>query len=243
MPGQRGRIISAMADARDFSVILFLVLVAISAYLATTRAISGAALGWCLLASAVSVGLIRNVDRLEELAFRRGDDQVLVKIRQIQQDVYAKVEEVRRMSKATASFTVDSIVSANRFAGDDHQEQMLRRGAEVDAFLREAGVPEAERADLVRPIILTVARDYRRRVIAETRPAVVNAMPSTHREQVIEEITSLLNHDGHRLDKLANVIAAADRHELTWPSFRKAIETYRDFLKHHPEIAEGASPS
>jgi hypothetical protein len=112
-----------MAEVRDFSVILLLVLVGICAYLANVRAISGTAFAGSLVACAISVVLIRNVDRLEQLVVRRGDDQVLVQIKQIQKDVYAKVEELQKIAAGIAAFTTASIVAENRFAGLDHQER------------------------------------------------------------------------------------------------------------------------
>ena len=54
-------------DPRDFSIILFLVLVAISGYLTILRTINGTSFALAIIASAGAVMLLRNADRLEQL--------------------------------------------------------------------------------------------------------------------------------------------------------------------------------
>ena len=150
-----------MNQSADFSIPLFLILVGISAYLATARIISGGGLAACIVASAAAVILVRNVDRISELAFKGGDQEVAVKMRQFQQEIYAKVEELQRVATGLATFTAASIINENRYVGEDHGERMLRRRDELEKFLSEAGVPPEKRAEVVGPITEMVDWDMR----------------------------------------------------------------------------------
>jgi hypothetical protein len=217
-----------MAEVRDFSVVLFLVLVAICAYLANVRAIGGAALAGCIVASAFSVALIRNIDRLEQLVFRRGEDQVLVQIRQIQKDVYAKVEELQRIAAGVATFTAASLVSENRFASEDHQERMLRRRDELETFLQEAGIAEARRREIVRPITLIVDWDLRRAIVID---AVAAWKPhnTPGRDELQQELQRLLQQPD-RVSGLAQVEELLRKHGIASEGLPRSIEHYRRLL-------------
>src|SRR5688572_15275705 len=95
----------AGADPRGFAVVLFIALAVICAWLRVNNFLSGPAFAASLVASAVAAALIMNVDRLDKLSFGRGDSAMRAEFQRLQDEVYAKVEELRRVARGVAVFT------------------------------------------------------------------------------------------------------------------------------------------
>jgi hypothetical protein len=151
---------------KDFSPILALGLVLICVYLLMTGRLTGGQLWPSLLVCLLIVVTVHNLDVIDNLAVKGpGGTEAVVQMQRLRDDVYAKVEELRKLAIGVAKFTAASIVSENRFAGEDHQDRMLRRRDELETFLAHAGVSEAERQDLTRPITLMVDWDMRRAIV------------------------------------------------------------------------------
>jgi Mn-dependent DtxR family transcriptional regulator len=62
-------------------------------------------------------------------------------------------------------------VSESRLAGLDHHDRMLRRRDELERFLKDSGVPETRREELIRPITTMVDWDLRQAIVGNAVPA------------------------------------------------------------------------
>lgn len=153
-----------VADPRAFAVVLFVALVTICAWLRFNGMIHGWAFAGSILASAVAVLLITNVDRLQELILRRGNSEMRAQFKQLEAEVYAKVEQLQRVAEGVAAIAASSIASENRLSGEDHIERMLRRRDELIKFLTAEDVPLDAAQRIVRPIDLMADWDFRRRI-------------------------------------------------------------------------------
>jgi hypothetical protein len=96
-----------------------------------------------------------------------------------------------------ASFTTASIVSESRLAGLDHEDRMLRRRDELERFLKDAGVPEARRDELIRPITTMVDWDLRRAIVGNAVaawkvPPGTSPTDSTKRDDMEKKLEAIL---------------------------------------------------
>lgn len=225
-----------MSDVRDFSIILFIALATISAYLVFVGRIGGGTFGWCLLASAIAVILIRNGDRLEQLVLKRGDDEVLVQIKQVQREVFAKVEELQRVSAGVAAFTVDGVIIGNRFlAPETHLERMLRSRDSLERFLTDTGLEPDKRKALLTPINVQVDWDARSMIVTNVAAAwrlEEDEAPTnpTKRDAFLAQLRLALQ----RTDRLKGLEDAeqllATKKFSDRQGIQDAIETYRRIL-------------
>lgn len=222
-----------VADFREFSVLL-LVFVAICAYLATARVIGGAAFAASIVASAIAVLLIRNMDQVERLMWKTGDDQLLVEMRQIQRDVYAKVEQLQQMAVSLAKFSVAGIVAENRFVNEEHQAAMLHRKDELDAFLKNTGIDESARAQILQPITTWVDWDLRQAIVGNAvsewkPPSGSDPTDTRSRDELQRQIENTLQQPD-RLAALNAVEKILRQHGLESHELSRSFKQYRDYL-------------
>jgi hypothetical protein len=151
--------------------VLFVGLVLICASLLYNRTINGPAFALCIVASAAAVILLANTDRLEQLLFKQGDNELRVGLQQLERNVYARVEALRRIAEGVASMVAEGVARENRFTGEDEVEQMLRRRDDLVRFLSGDDVASQSSAAIVRPIELMADWDLRTRILVDARAA------------------------------------------------------------------------
>lgn len=158
-------------DPRGFSIVLFVGLVLICASLLYNRTIGGGAFAFCIFASAAAVTLLANTDRLEQLFFKQGDNEVRVGLKELERNVYARVETLRRIAEGAASMVAEGVAAENRLTGEDHVERMLRRRDDLVKFLSTDDVASKSASTIVRPIELMADWDLRQQIFTDARAA------------------------------------------------------------------------
>ena len=155
----------------DFSVVLFLIIAGVVAYLAQTKVIGNWGVPFGLLAAAIAAVIVGHFDQIEKLTFQVGENRrVLVETKQVRDEVYAKAAEVRRLAAGVAAFTVAAIMGESRLAASslEHHERMLRRRDELQKFLAESGVDTNTSGVLLGRITALVDWDLRRAIVTDT---------------------------------------------------------------------------
>ena len=124
---------------KEFSAVLAIGLVLICVYLLMTGKLSGWQFGFALLASSFVVVGIHKIDEIRLFSVEGGGAKAVMEMRELRDDVYAKVDELKKIAAGIAKFTVEGIVRANRWTDHTRQEQALRQRDELEVFLRETG--------------------------------------------------------------------------------------------------------
>jgi hypothetical protein len=150
---------------KDFSAVLAIGLILICAYLLITAKLSGWQFGFALFASAFIVIGLHNIDNIGKLSVKGGGVDAVMEVRELRNEVFAKVDELKKIAAGIGTFTVASIVGEGRFVGSDHQDRMLDRRDQLDAFLKDAGIDDEQRSRTISPITRMVDFDYRRRIV------------------------------------------------------------------------------
>ena len=179
----------------------------LSPHLLRTNALGAPSYVLILTATGVPCIAIAKVDVIEILDLKN----MRLEVQRARDDVYAKVDELQRTAAGVASFTTASIISENRFAGLDHQDRMLRRRDELERFLKDVGVPEPRRDELLRPITTMVDWDLRRAididaVAAWKVPPGASPTDSSARNEMQKDLESILQ----KADRPAALTEAAE---------------------------------
>lgn len=155
-------------------------------------------------------------------------------IRQVRAEVYAKAEEVQKLAAGIASFTAASVVAESRFTGLDHQERMLRRRDELSAFLKDAGVPDDRREELIRPITMMVDWDLRRAIVVNAVaswqvPPGINTTDTSQRDALQAEIEAILQQPD-RVKALQDTEKLLQDRGVSSEILSQSIDEYRRML-------------
>ena len=106
-----------MAYPKEFSVVLFLLLVALCAYLLCVGKLSGATFVSSIFVCAFAVAIMHNLDLLQKLSLKKGDLEASAEFERIRSDIYAKADEVQRMTESVAGMIAETVATSNRFGG------------------------------------------------------------------------------------------------------------------------------
>ncbi|MGH7146956.1 MAG: hypothetical protein ACREIJ_03540 [Nitrospiraceae bacterium] len=227
-----------MPYPKEFSVVLFILLIALLAYLLMIGKLTPWSFMGGLLLSAIVVGVMHNLDVLSRLVVRGGGYEASVEMRQLRDDVFAKAKEVQRLAEQVTSMIAWGIANTGRFVGDDFQAQLLVQREELRRMLKDLKVSEERSAQLVLPITTAVANDYRHDLLRQAWQAIVDSAPGTdeQRKTKLHEIEQVLNQADQlaALEQLEKIIAEKN---IEQPKFRKSLERYRTYLRENPVIS------
>lgn len=199
-------------------------------YLLRASTLGAASYVTLLITTALVSIAIARVDVIELLDLKN----MRLEVQRAREDVYAKVEELQRTAAGVASFTAASIVNENRFVGLDHAERMLRRRDELERFLKDTGVAETRREELLRPITMMVDWDLRRAIdvnaVAAWRvPPGMSPNDSSLRDAMQRELETILQ----KADRPAALTEATEfltKRGIASESLSSSIAQYRQML-------------
>lgn len=141
-----------------------------------------------------------------------------------------------------ATFTVASVVSEGRLIDrENHHRKMLRRRDELDVFLRESGIGDAQRAATVLPITQTVDWDMWRAIVINTvaswRPPK-GANPTDHADRGAfqKQVEGVLQQPDRLKGVTEAEVLVRPLYRDDDPILRKSVEEYRALL------ADGSLP-
>jgi len=218
---------------KDFSVVLFLLLVGICAYLLCVGRLSGRLFVTSLIVAAVAVVLLQNSDVLQRFSLKGQGMEATAEFERIRQDVYAKADAVRQMTEAVAGLMAEEVATAGRFGGrvePDPVAHLIQSRDQLHRTLANAGTPEDHIKQLLAPFAQWIPFDLRNALISSVQTA---AQQKGWKPQQLNdfstELSSLLNKEPHE----ASLSAAEHKireASLTSPDINLDIERYRTFL-------------
>ena len=150
---------------KDFSPILALGLVMICVYLLMTNRLTGGQTWLALLSCAFIVVAVHNLDAIGNFRVKAGGAEAVMEMKELRDEVYAKVDELKKVASGVATFTVQSIVHEGRMVGEDEEDRVLRRRDDLERFLRDAGIAAPQIAETILPITRIVDWDMRRKIV------------------------------------------------------------------------------
>jgi hypothetical protein len=98
----------------------------------------------------------------------RDDEAFLAGIKQIQKDIYARADAVRRLALGVGRVVAFGLAGNGRITGDNLDHLLLRERNRLAATLRETGLDEKEVADAVSPLTSIIAFDLASQVSIDT---------------------------------------------------------------------------
>lgn len=186
---------------RDFAVPLALLLIAMLTYLL----ILGRLTGWQFVGSLTGVGILVGVlviivprsEQVAELGAKASGSgvELLVRMEQIQKDVYAKAESLQRLAEDVGRISAFNLRHLGRFGPDDLDAVLLRERDQLARMLRDAGIAPSRVEEIVAPITEMVLRDLAREVWEGVREPIARRSPppadmTTIRNNLIEKLVA-----------------------------------------------------
>jgi len=83
--------------------------------------------------------LFYNIDQIQRFVFKAKDTELSAELKSIKEDIYAKVEDVKRMGEEIGRIAAYSAMEANRLVGDDHVDQLVARRDSIVSMLEDFG--------------------------------------------------------------------------------------------------------
>lgn len=143
---------------REFSIVLFLMLVALFAYLLLVGKLGDRSFVAGLMVAALAVAVLHNAEMLGRLVL--GPTAAVGQtVRAVEPGVEAA--DLQRLGEQVAALAASAVAHDNRWTGSDYHRSLLKQSDEISQLLAELGTPPERIAETVRPILQTVERDYR----------------------------------------------------------------------------------
>ena len=178
---------------REFSIVLYLMLVALFAYLLLVGKLGDRTFLFGLMAAALAVAILQNAEALGRLAL--GPPESLTPPGS---EVQARPEhrDLQRMGEHVAALAASAVAHDNRWTGSDYHRSLLEQADEIAQLLSELGTPPERIAETLRPIMQTVDRDYRTALAHAAAVALARAGKSRDREPFAERLRDELARPG-----------------------------------------------
>ena len=143
---------------REFSIVLYLLLVALFAYLLLVGKLGDRTFIVGLMAAALAVAILHNAETLGRLVLGPPLDVA-------HQAAPARPAndpaDLQRLGEHVAALAASAVAHENRWTGSDYHRSLLEQADEIAQLLAELGTPRERIVETVRPILQTVERDYR----------------------------------------------------------------------------------
>lgn len=169
---------------REFSIVLFLLLVALFAYLLLVGKLGDRSFIFGLMAAALAVAILHNADMLGRLVL--GPPSIAHTVRQVEPRV--DPADLQRLGEHVAALAASAVAHENRWTGSDYHRSLLKQADEITQLLAELGTPPERIAETVRPIMQTVERDYRTALAHAVAVALPKSGKSMNREAFAERL-------------------------------------------------------
>jgi hypothetical protein len=170
---------------KEFAIPLALLLIAVLTYLLIVGRLSqwgfvGGFLGVSLLI-VVLVVIVPRYGEVAEVGAKAQGFEFLVKMREIQEEVYAKAESVRRMAEVVAEMAVFSMVRVGRFGAEDIDASLLTARDRLLEMLTTLGSTAARIHEITSPVTEIVIFDLANEVWAAAQDSVRRGRPDLER--------------------------------------------------------------
>jgi hypothetical protein len=218
---------------KDFSVVLFLLLVGICAYLLCVGRLSGRLFVTSLIVAAFAVVLLQNADVLQRFSLKGQGMEATAEFERIKQDIYAKADAVRQMTEAVAGLIAEDVTTSNRYGGSgdpDPISQTIRYRDRLRQTLTDAGTPPDRIKQLLAPFEHWIPFDLRNALLTSVQAAARQRnWDFAKSNEFGNELSGLLNKEPYPAS-----LSEAERkiHDagLSSPDINLDIERYRTFL-------------
>jgi hypothetical protein len=170
---------------REFSVVLYLLLVALFAYLLLVGKLGDRTFLFGLMAAALAVAILHNAETLGRLALGPAG-QMAPAVREA--DSRSEHRELQRLGEQVAALAASAVAHDNRWTGSDYHRSLLQQADEIAQLLAELGTPPERVAETLRPILQTVDRDYRTALAHAAAVALARAGKARDRETFAERL-------------------------------------------------------
>lgn len=124
---------------KEISIILTAFLLFISFVLFHFGRVNVLSLSLLLITSAAVGVIVYKADHISKIFFKTEDAEILVEIRQIREDLYAKVETVREIAEQMAEMDAKYLARWGLYAPNDLDEQIIKGRDELKKRLEKIG--------------------------------------------------------------------------------------------------------
>jgi hypothetical protein len=218
---------------KEFSIVLYLLLVAICAYLLCAGKLTSRDFMWSLLLTAFAVAVLHNLDTLRRLVYKGPGGEATAEFEQIKKDVYAKADAVRQMTEAVAGLIAEEVATAGRFGGTvepDPVAHLIQSRDKLHRTLANVGTPEDHIKQLLAPFEQWIPFDLRNALITSAQTAAQQkGWKPQQLNEFGQELSSLLQREPHlvSLNQAERRIHDAD---LSSSEITLAVDRYRSYL-------------
>jgi len=216
------------AHRRAISIALFVALIGLCFFLFAQGRLTPPSFVLAILVCALAVLLLHNLDVIQRLNFKGYGLETTMEMREIQKQVYAKVDEVKRMGEDIASMIARIVAQGNRIVGEDFPERLLGQRESLRQALATLGTDLDRREELVAPITNIVAHDLRHYVVCEVA-ALAARMQLTGRDALVTEIDKTLK-ESQPLCGLDAALGNLEARGLNSDELHRATLRYRHYL-------------
>jgi hypothetical protein len=168
---------------REFSIVLYLLLVALFAYLLLVGRLGDRTFIFGLMAAALAVAILHNADMLGRLALGTTGGHPANTVERA-----VDAGDLQRLGEHVAALAASAVAHDNRWTGSDYHRSLLKQADEISQLLSELGTPPERIAETVRPILQTVERDYRTALAHAVAVALSKAGKAGDREPFAERV-------------------------------------------------------
>jgi hypothetical protein len=222
-----------MTYPKEFSVVLYILLIGLCAYLLCVGKISGRAFVFSLFLSAASVALMHNLDVVQRLSVKGQGVEATAEFQRIRDEVYAKESAVQQMTEAVAGLIAESVTTSSRFGGSGDPDPIAQKGRYRDKIrqtLIDAKTPKDRIDQILAPFAYWIPLDLR--IDIQTSASQLIGMKGMTPQQ--------RNEFGSKLDSALDTkppiagLNAAEKfiHDegLSSPELEENIKRYRTYL-------------
>lgn len=187
--------------------------VGISGYLLVVQKFEMSA-GLYLVAAAIAAVLILKSDAISSIEASVGQTtSIRAEMKNLREDVFAKVEYVKRLGEELARLNAHNVAIRNRFTSDDHQKQMIEERERIRSMMVALGSEPSMIKETLDEIDKWVEWDLRNEVVSAV--GMIHGMGSVAFKKIEEDLRRKV----HDYDQ----------------SSRKSLEA---FLKEHSEYSD-----
>lgn len=167
---------------KEFSVPLALLLIAVLVYLLIIGKLNGWSFAGSLfgvgaLVAVIAVVLPRSED-ISEVGVKVGGQELLFKMEKVRQEIYAKADEIKRLTEQIAEISAFNLAHLGRFSPNNLDELLLNERDRLVEMLRRAGVDETRIRGITSKITNMVTFDLARDAWAAVPKEIFSTGPA-----------------------------------------------------------------
>ena len=141
---------------------------------------------WAFLATVMAMVLMYRSDEVVQLTFE--PRRVLVQMKEVRSEIFAKVDEVRKLAEGVGELTAYNVAQLWRWPPENPDAARLEERDRIGKVLRDAGVAEDRVKQILSKITDMVARD----LASDVWLAVPKAVFTTETVPIRKELADLL---------------------------------------------------